>query len=67
MTGDSRIQQLLDELLDSHATPEQVCGSCPKLLPVVRERWQRLCRLQAGLEAMHLAHSRNLVRGKVKS
>jgi tetratricopeptide (TPR) repeat protein len=52
MADDPRIQQLLDELLDTPATPEEVCGSCPELLPVVRDRWQELCRLQVGLDAM---------------
>ncbi|HJZ53605.1 MAG TPA: serine/threonine-protein kinase, partial [Gemmataceae bacterium] len=52
MTDDPRVQQLLDELFDSPATPEEVCGSSPELLPVVRKRWQRLRRLQAGLNAM---------------
>src|SRR5262249_26863534 len=49
---DPRVQQLLDELLDSHATPEDVCGSCPELLPVVRDRWQELRRLRADLDAL---------------
>src|SRR5262249_3851156 len=40
------------ELLDSHATPEQVCESCPELLPVVRDRWQELRRLQADLDVL---------------
>jgi serine/threonine-protein kinase len=52
MTDDSRIQQLLDELLNSETTPEEVCKSCPELLPVVRARWQQLCRLQADLDAL---------------
>ncbi len=52
MTEDARVQELLDELLDSHATPEEVCGSCPELLPVIRNRWQELCRLQADLDAL---------------
>src|SRR5215813_3239903 len=52
MTDDPRIQQLLDELLDSHATPEQVCEACPELLPAVRDRWHQVCRLQADLDAM---------------
>jgi serine/threonine-protein kinase len=30
---DPRLQQLFDELLDSQATPEEVCVSCPELLP----------------------------------
>ena len=33
MTDNPRLRQLLDELLDSHATPEEVCASCPELLP----------------------------------
>jgi serine/threonine-protein kinase len=38
MTDDPRLQQLLDELIDSQSTPEEVCGSCPELLHEVRER-----------------------------
>jgi serine/threonine-protein kinase len=49
MTDDPRVQQLLDQLLDSHATPEEVCAACPELLPVVRKRWQQLRRLRADL------------------
>src|SRR5262249_49445342 len=52
MTDDPRIQQLLDKLLDPHATPELVCASCPELLPVVRKRWQQLRRLRADLDAL---------------
>jgi serine/threonine-protein kinase len=49
---DPRIQQLLEELLDGQATPEEVCGECPELLPAVRERWQRICRARAEVKAM---------------
>jgi serine/threonine-protein kinase len=52
MTEDPRVQQLLDELLDSHATPEEVCGSCPELLPVVRNQWRQMCRVRADLDAL---------------
>jgi serine/threonine protein kinase len=52
MTDDPRVQQLLDQLLDSHATPEEVCRSCPELLPVVRERWRQICRMRADLDAL---------------
>jgi len=38
MSDDTRVQQLLDELLDSQATPDEVCRSCPELLPEVRAR-----------------------------
>src|SRR6516165_7339730 len=50
MTDDPRVQQLLDELHDSHASPEEVCASCPELLPVVRNRWRQMRRLRADLE-----------------
>jgi serine/threonine-protein kinase len=52
MTEDPRIQQLLDELLDSGATPEVVCASCPELLPVVRNRWRQMRRLRADLDLL---------------
>jgi serine/threonine-protein kinase len=52
MTDDPRLQQLLDELLDSQATPEEVCGSCPELLPVVRQRWRQMRRLCAELDVL---------------
>src|SRR6266581_9142551 len=52
MADDPRVQQLLDELLDSHATPEELCGSCPELLPVVRNRWRQMRRLRADLDVL---------------
>jgi serine/threonine-protein kinase len=52
MTDDPRMQQLLDELLDSRCTPEEVCGSCPELLPEVRARWRQMNRVQAELDAL---------------
>lgn len=47
-----RLQKLLDELLDSQATPEEVCASCPELLPEVRRRWFELRRIQDDLDAL---------------
>src|SRR5262249_13326796 len=52
MTEDVRVQELLDELLDSQATPEVVCGSCPELLPEVRKQWEQMSRLRANLDAL---------------
>jgi serine/threonine-protein kinase len=52
MTDDRRLEQLLDALLNSQATPEEVCATCPELLPQVRARWQKLCRLWADLDAL---------------
>jgi serine/threonine-protein kinase len=52
MTDDPRVEQLLDELLDSQATPEQVCASCPELLPAVRQRWRQMRRVRADLAVL---------------
>ncbi|HJZ91232.1 MAG TPA: serine/threonine-protein kinase [Gemmataceae bacterium] len=52
MTDDPRVQQLLEELIDSDATPEEVCGSCPELLPAVRHRWQQVCRVRDDLDSL---------------
>jgi serine/threonine protein kinase len=52
MTDDPRVQRLLDELLDSPAAPEQVCATCPELLPVVRMRWRQMRRLNAHLDIL---------------
>src|SRR6516165_4625048 len=51
MTDDPRVQELLVELLASHATPEEVCATCPELLPLVRNRWRQMRRLHADLDA----------------
>jgi serine/threonine-protein kinase len=52
MADDPRVQLLLDELLDSNATPDEVCASSPELLPVVRDRWRQMCRVRADLDAL---------------
>jgi eukaryotic-like serine/threonine-protein kinase len=52
MPDDPCVQQLLDELLDRQATPEEVCGTCVELLPVVRERWRQICRARAEFDAL---------------
>ncbi len=52
MPDDARVQELLDELLDLEATPEEVCSSCPELLPVVRDRWRQMCRARDDLDVL---------------
>jgi serine/threonine-protein kinase len=52
MPDDPRVQELLDRLSDSDATPEEVCGSCAELLPVVRDRWRQMCRAREQLDAL---------------
>jgi tetratricopeptide (TPR) repeat protein len=50
--SDPRVEQLLDELLDSGCTPEEACRTCPELLPQVRDGWQRLRAVKAELGAL---------------
>ena len=52
MAADPRVQQLLEEVLESRRTPEEVCRDCPELLPEVRLRWQRLESIQARIGAL---------------
>src|SRR4051794_3458330 len=47
---DPRVERLLDELLNSHLTPEQVCADSPDLLQTVRKRWRKLKRLGIDLD-----------------
>src|SRR5215470_1581288 len=42
MAGDPRVLGLLEEMVGSGKTPEEVCRDCPDLLPEVRQRWQEL-------------------------
>src|SRR6516162_6497211 len=53
MADEPRVQQLLNELLDTDRTPEEVCADCPDLLAEVRERWRQKLRIvEAELNAM---------------
>jgi serine/threonine-protein kinase len=52
MTDNRRIRQLVGEMLDSQATPEDVCSSCPELLPEVRALWRKVRRVQTELDAL---------------
>jgi serine/threonine-protein kinase len=52
MADNPRVQQLLDEILTSERSPEEVCGSCPELLPEVRRRWQEMRRIEAELKVL---------------
>jgi serine/threonine-protein kinase len=52
MAGNPQVLGLLEEMLDSGRTPEEVCRDCPELLPEVRERWQNFRRIDAQIEAL---------------
>ena len=52
MINDPRVVRLLEELLESGGSPEEVCRSCPELLPQVRSGLQRLRLLEQELGAL---------------
>src|SRR3954464_14005430 len=52
MAGDPRVLGLLEEMLSSGKTPEEVCRDCPELLPEVRRRWQTFRLVDGSLAAL---------------
>ncbi len=52
MSGDPRVQDLLEEILESRRTPEEVCQACPELLSKVRDRLRRLRELEAQVDSL---------------
>src|SRR5260370_39467050 len=48
----ARVDQLLEQLLESGGTPEEVCRACPELLASVRAGWQELRVLEAEVSAL---------------
>jgi hypothetical protein len=40
MAGNPQVFALLEDMLDSGKTAEEVCRDCPQLLPEVRQQWQ---------------------------
>ncbi|MBC8106400.1 MAG: serine/threonine protein kinase, partial [Anaerolineae bacterium] len=52
MDQEQRIQQLLEQMLESTCAPDAVCADDPELLPKVRERWRQLQGIEAGLDEL---------------
>jgi serine/threonine-protein kinase len=52
MPVDPQVQLLLEEILESNRTPEDVCQSCPELLPQVRDRLKRVHALEAQFDSL---------------
>jgi eukaryotic-like serine/threonine-protein kinase len=52
MDGNPDVWGLLEEMLDSGKTPEEVCRDCPELLPVVRQQWQQFRLMDAQVGAL---------------
>src|SRR5262245_29011647 len=52
MAGDQRVFGLLEEMLESGRTPEEVCSDYPELLSEVQERGRRFGRIDADIGAL---------------
>ncbi len=52
MADDPRVDALLEQLLDSGGTPEEICRDCPELLPAVRAGWEEVRTLKAEIGAL---------------
>ena len=52
MTDERRIWELVEEVLDTHKLPEEVCEDCPELLWEVQKRWRQARRVDSQLEAL---------------
>ncbi len=51
MSGDPRVRALVEVILETHCTPEDVCQACPELLPEVLDRLRRLRELEAQVDS----------------
>src|SRR5271166_665632 len=52
MPGDPRVHGLVEEILESDRTPEQVCQDCPELLNAVHDRLRRVRALEAQVDSL---------------
>jgi eukaryotic-like serine/threonine-protein kinase len=52
MAANPRVLALLEEMLDSGRSAEEVCRDDPELLPEVRQQWRSFCRIDAEFEAL---------------
>src|SRR5687768_3254785 len=50
--SDPRVLELLEDILESGRSPEEVCADCPELLWEVKERLRQCLRADAELDAV---------------
>src|SRR5262249_37180911 len=56
MAGNPDLLGLLEEMLDSGKTPEEVCRDCPELLAEVQQRWKAFRLIDAEVGALFPEH-----------
>jgi WD40 repeat protein len=52
MAGDPDVSALIEELLESGRTPEEICRGCPHLLPEVLKRWRAIRRVDGAFSVL---------------
>src|SRR3954465_15986523 len=52
MPDDPRVERLIEEMLDSGSSAEDVCRDAPELLHRVREGWRRFRALEARIDEL---------------
>ena len=52
MLPEGRVERMLEEILSSGRTPEEVCTDAPELLHEVLERWHHLRSIEAQLRSL---------------
>ena len=52
MAGNPDVLELIEEMIDSGRTPEEVCRDRPELLPEVRRRWTAFRRVDGALSEL---------------
>src|SRR5262245_56898527 len=60
MVDQPRIHELLEEVIESERTPEEVCQDCPELLPEVRKGLERFRKMESQIEAVFPSSSDSL-------
>jgi serine/threonine protein kinase/tetratricopeptide (TPR) repeat protein len=52
MSDQQRVRELLEQILESNRTPEEVCAGDPELLAEVRARWERMHLVGQQIDAL---------------
>src|SRR5262249_45692450 len=63
MVGNPRVLELLEEMLSSEKTPEEVCRDCPDLLPEVQKPWHDFRCIARAVRAWFLEPESRAVAG----
>jgi hypothetical protein len=61
MSSEERILELLETMMESGQSPEEVCADAPELLPELRSRWEKLQDVKSQVELLFQIGKSHLV------